>query len=334
MCWSRHSSSSAIFERDIEPITPSPSHLAHTDPHRIPRGKLTEQLDQSVPSVLDSAAEILTADVDDREGMETIAIVAPIPFDSLPPLSLGPRSGFTSPISQMSSRSPSPNGTSNRRSVALANLPSPSPSFTVALPVPPQFPPGGSSPPTRPIVQTSSPVQAPPTISTPTSAYFSVHSEDSSPTTATHHEHPLHTLSSPASPSSATLTTTSGGIGSHAPPSPKNPSKRLSFISYTDLLTSAPSSTLPLSSFTQSNEAPPHLPSVMGIPQAQAQGIASSAASIHGSLSASAWVTERDPATDLVNDVGGEWEREGLGRGLEERLETLMVNDNSGAIKG
>ena len=118
------------------------------------------------------------------------------------------------------------------------------------------------------------------------------------------------------------------GHGSHVPPSPKNPSKRLSFISYTDLLSSTPASTLPLSSLTlsaQVNDPPPHLPSVIGIPQAQAQGQASSAASIHGSISAAAWVTERDPATDLVSDQGGEWEREGLGRGLEERLEALMA---------
>ena len=59
--------------------------------------------------------------------------------------------------------------------------------------------------------------------------------------------------------------------------------------------------------------------------------MSSGAASIHGSLNASTWITERDPATDLVNDVGGEWEREGLGRGLEERLEALMVNDVSGS---
>ncbi|KAJ2912927.1 hypothetical protein MD484_g7481, partial [Candolleomyces efflorescens] len=98
-----HSSSSAIFERDIEPILISPmatspphssslfssapplplaspssgvgghhhvtsvssthstSHSPHKplDPHRIPRAKATEQLEQSVPSVLDSAAAIL-----------------------------------------------------------------------------------------------------------------------------------------------------------------------------------------------------------------------------------------------------------------------------------
>lgn len=34
---------------------------------------------------------------------------------------------------------------------------------------------------------------------------------------------------------------------------------------------------------------------------------------------------DRDPATGMVDDVGGEWEREGLGRGLEERLESLLV---------
>ncbi|EKM53334.1 uncharacterized protein PHACADRAFT_259631 [Phanerochaete carnosa HHB-10118-sp] len=324
-----HSSSSAIFERDIEPLTPStPLHHA-TDPHRIPRGKLSEQLDQSVPSVLDSAAEMLTADPDDKDSMDFIAVVTPVSFDHLPPISLGPRSGFTSPISQMSSRSPSPNGMSNRKSVILG-LPSPTPSFTMPLPGQTQSPVVSTSPPMRPAVQTNSPSQAPaPSISTPTSAYFSVHSEESSPTTATHVEHPLHTLSS--STSSATPTTVSGGLASHAPPSPKNPSKRLSFLSYTDLLTSVPASTHPLSSFTQFNEPPPHLSSVIGIPQAQAQ-LSSGAASIHGSLKASAWITERDPATDLVNDVGGEWEREGLGRGLEERLETLMVNDPASPI--
>lgn len=298
----------------------------------MPRGKLTEQLDQSVPSVLDSAAEILTSDMDDKDVMDSIAIVAPIPFESL---GLGGRSGFTSPISQMSSRSPSPNGLSNRRSV-LVNLPSPSPSFTLPLPLQSQTSQtnsASSSPPTRPIVQTNSPVQAPTpsTVATPTSAYFSVSSDESSPTTATRHENPLHTIPSPSSP--ITPTTTSGGLASHAPPSPKGASKRLSFISYTDLLSSAPASTLPLSSFTQSIETPPHLASVIGIPQAQAQGLASSAASMHGSLSAATWVTERDPAADLVNGVGGEWEREGLGKGLEERLEALMTNTGGGAGK-
>ncbi|KAI0090617.1 hypothetical protein BDY19DRAFT_992050 [Irpex rosettiformis] len=317
-----HSSSSAIFERDIEPLTPSPLLTHTTDPHRIPRGKLTEQLDQSVPTVLDSAAEALTLDIDDKEGMDAISIVAPVPFELH-----GGGSGFTSPISQMSSRSPSPNGISNRRSVLL-NLPSPSPSFTLPLPLPlplqsqtSQGPLAPTASPSRPTIQTSSP----PTASAIVAAASAT--EDSSPTTATAHEYPLPALSGSSSPGVATPTT-GVTLSSHVPPSPS--SKRLSFISYTDLLTSAPASTLPLSSLTlsaQANEPPPHLPSVIGIPQAQAQGLASSAASIHGSISASAWVTERDPAADLVSDQGGEWQREGLGRGLEERLEALMSHD-------
>lgn len=32
----------------------------------------------------------------------------------------------------------------------------------------------------------------------------------------------------------------------------------------------------------------------------------------------------REPSS-VLDDVGGEWEKEGLGRGLEERLEALMT---------
>ncbi|KAJ3548111.1 hypothetical protein NMY22_g1396 [Coprinellus aureogranulatus] len=59
-----YSSPSAIFEHDIEPVLlPSPPSLSRKplDPPRIPRVKSTEQLDQAVPSVLGSAAEILTS---------------------------------------------------------------------------------------------------------------------------------------------------------------------------------------------------------------------------------------------------------------------------------
>lgn len=73
---------------------------------------------------------------------------------------------------------------------------------------------------------------------------------------------------------------------------------------------------------------------MIGIPQAQAHGHGhhSSAASVHGSMSAAAWVTERDPATDLADAVGGEWEREGLGKGLEERLEALMTLNTQNVV--
>ncbi|KAF6755548.1 hypothetical protein DFP72DRAFT_1169451 [Ephemerocybe angulata] len=58
-----HSSSSAIFERDIEPLLlpPSPPHPNRPlDPHRIPRARATEQLESSTLGVLDSATAALT----------------------------------------------------------------------------------------------------------------------------------------------------------------------------------------------------------------------------------------------------------------------------------
>ncbi|KAL6298047.1 hypothetical protein BKA93DRAFT_744928 [Sparassis latifolia] len=306
-----HSSSSAIFERDIEPISASPTSFAHSsDPHRIPRGKISEQLDQSVPTVLDSAAAILAATSSADDDFDCISIVAPAPQDN------GYQSGFTSPISRLSSRSPSPTGV-NRRSLLFSTSP-----------------PIQGSPPVRPVVHTAPPPPPPSTVTqTPTSAYFSaassampsdMDSAESSPTTATHHEHPLHGLPPPPAPAPvpAPATITIPSLPASHPPSPKNSSKRLSFLSYMDLLSSIPASTLPLSSFTSSavaSEPPPHIPSVIGLPQAQAQYAASSSA---GSIHASS-TFERDAASGMVDDVGGEWEREGLGRGLEERLEAL-----------
>ncbi|KAI0646194.1 hypothetical protein C8Q79DRAFT_909472 [Trametes meyenii] len=311
-----HSSSSAIFERDIEPIA-SPISLL-SDPHHIPRAKFTEEIERAVPSVLDSAAVVLTSKDAEDDDLDTISIVTPAPADP------SYQSGFTSPTSRLSSRSPSPTGVGNRRSLLFSN----------SLPgSPPRHAQG--SPPTRPTVQTS---PSPPTISasvpqttatpTPTSAYFSTaseaesHSDSSSPTTATHTEHPLHSLPSQLlQPQQLTSITIPAPFPSH-PPSPKAASKRLSFISYVDLLSSTPASTLPLSSLTSSavvTEPPPHIPSVIGLPQAQ-YAASSSGGSIHG---APTYVLERDGAAGVADDVGGEWEREGLGKGLEERLEAL-----------
>ncbi|CCM02421.1 uncharacterized protein FIBRA_04519 [Fibroporia radiculosa] len=302
-----HSSSSAIFERDIEPITPASASLSiSSDPHRIPRGKISEQLEHSVPSVLDSAAAILAGAESHDDDFDSISIVSPATLDA------GYRSGFTSPMSRLSSRSPSPTAMGNRKSLLFATSPLQNTS------------PLQSSPPIRPTIQTSSPppvaVPLSATPATPTSAYYSVPSteagsEASSPTTATHHEHPMHNLP----PQAAIMIPTT--VISH-PPSPKNATKRLSFLSYMDLLTSAPASTLPLSSFTSSavvSEPPPHLQSVIGLPQAH-YAASSSAGSIHG---AAGTVLEREIASGMLDDVGGEWEREGLGRGLEERLEAL-----------
>ena len=77
-----HSSSSAIFERDIEPIA-SPLTLS-SDPHHIPRAKFTEELERAVPSVLDSAAAVLTSTNPDDDDLDAISIVTHKGFDGEP----------------------------------------------------------------------------------------------------------------------------------------------------------------------------------------------------------------------------------------------------------
>jgi len=87
-------------------------------------------------------------------------------------------------------------------------------------------------------------------------------------------------------------------------------------MSYSDLLASTPSSTVPLSSFTTcaTPDPPPHIPGVEGYAHN-----AHDAASLHGSS------TRGRDSIALLDDLGGEWQREGLGQGLEERLEALMT---------
>lgn len=216
------SSSSAIFERDIEQIG-SPTHPQH-NPHRIPRAKNTEL---NVPSVLDSAAAILTEDGGNDVDVE---LVSRSPLGSRSP---SPRTSllFGSPAISIMSSSLSPPGTRHN-------------TF------------GHEDPPT------------------PTSAYYSMHS---SPTTTTREL-------APSSPS----------LSAHVPVS--NHNKRLSFVSYSDLVASAPLSTVPLTSLTSESQAePPHLMESTGI---------------------------QTPVYD-------EWEREGLGMGLEERLAALAGSSPS-----
>ncbi|KAL0954271.1 hypothetical protein HGRIS_005399 [Hohenbuehelia grisea] len=346
-----HSSSSAIFERDIEPIPcPSPPHPHHPqDPHRIPRSKTTETIEQSVPSVLDSAAAIL-ASIDPSENVgDSIAVVAPAQ----------PISGFASPIGSFHSRSPSPLGSPiHRASLLLGPAHSPpsiiagvavaspiSPTYSTSQPVgipqpvvlPQPSPPGSARP--HPTIQTQ-PVSmqadaGTPAIVTPTSAYFSTTSSpgqsvDSSPATTTR-EHPSQTLPATASPlhqssplhlassPTSSLPVQSNLSLSHPPSPSAASSKRLSFMSYADLLSSTPASTVPLSALTTSASTvvpPPHIPVVSGFTQSQ-----SAAASLRDFAIGN--VRDRDSIA-LIDDVGGEWEREGLGRGLEERLEELM----------
>ncbi|KAL0576426.1 hypothetical protein V5O48_005562 [Marasmius crinis-equi] len=380
-----HSSSSAIFERDIEPIiSPSPPQLhphavpaaaSHPhNPHRIPRVKLEEQ---SVPSVLDSAAEILAGLQDEGDQMQ-VAIEAP----SVSMLSDG-GAGGKSPMS-LRSRSPSPglspaSGTGSLLlSLPAVQSPSSQPTTTTS--------------PTRPSISTNiakAQHDAPPSTqtpgsmisaATPTSAYFSTTSSvESSPKTTTRERAPElpdspdrdtqmtspivpfapppSAIEGPAfSPSSFSFSTSPprsvATASSYSPPQsiPSSPrqhaqalssssspqqqkvSKRLSFVSYNDLLTSAPVSTVPLSTLTNSVEPPPHIPSVAGYPSDSSYVHAgSNAPSIKGSpgVATAASVKEREPLDDLV---GGEWEREGLGRGLEERLEAIVGMGQPGVV--
>ncbi|KAF8595114.1 hypothetical protein BDV93DRAFT_564715 [Ceratobasidium sp. AG-I] len=90
---------------------------------------------------------------------------------------------------------------------------------------------------------------------------------------------------------------------------------RLSFMSYHDLLASTPLASVPLSAITSGQDAPGHIPGVTGM-----HGHGSSAS--EGGLGA---------AEGEGGDVGGEFDREGLGRGLEERLEAVLNQESTRA---
>lgn len=315
---------------------PSPPSSHPPNPHRIPRSKGTEQLEQSVPSVLDSAASILASSSPMEE--DYIAVVTPARDRT--------RSGFASPIGSLRSRSPSPisgRSPAMHRSSLLLSVPgSSSPSAPIALPMlsssPTKEPQGRLSIQTSPAappqpIGTATTVKkagkSSPSINTPTSAYYStMSSAESSPSTMVEPlplatASPMHQVAQLQTPQAqfaiSPSSTYTGSPFSHTlnishPPSPTHvASKRLSFMSYSDLLASTPTSMVPLSSFTTcaSSDPPPHIPGVTGIGNTH-----SSAGSIHG--------RDRDSIA-LLDDVGGEWEREGMGKGLEERLEALMI---------
>ncbi|KAE9394477.1 hypothetical protein BT96DRAFT_186780 [Gymnopus androsaceus JB14] len=136
-----HSSSSAIFERDIEPLPTSPSNLlspqshpVHThhssshppNPHHIARGHTTESLEQSVPSVLDSAAEILAHMQNGPGGGDNLIVESPVAPRGRGGSRDGRSSGWASPrsVGSYRSRSPSPFGSSAGQGSLLLSIPS------------------------------------------------------------------------------------------------------------------------------------------------------------------------------------------------------------------
>ena len=269
----------------------------------------------------------------------------------------GRSSGFTSPIGSFRSRSPSPLGirmgappAQSRAEILLnpgshtaANC---SPTSVLGLHnmTSPTLSPL-SLPATRPAITTSNTItqvshnnstsSASPSFVTPTSAYFSTVSDlsnEPSPTTAVEHApnlpspvlSPSHPVALPQSIiSSPVLASTSLSL----PPSPQLAKKRLSFMSYSDLLSSTPAATQPLSSLTtcvSSTEPPPHIPGVSGLNIANAMQAPSHHLGGGGIQGGLIHVGKRDSIA-MLDNVGGEWEREGLGRGLEERLEALVI---------
>ncbi|KAG8738694.1 hypothetical protein FRC10_006578 [Ceratobasidium sp. 414] len=250
-----HSSSSAIFERDIEQLS-SPHPSSMRDPHHTARA-MTHELDAAVPSVLSSAVNALNLGSEDD-----ISVIAPAYM---------PMSRFGN------SRSPSPTARP-----PLVERQSTGPHLPGAFPGLSTSPPTSASPP----------------------------SSDTNPPALS---------AGPISPSSPLSPTTPPPPTARPRPRKSNPqlstdtaSKRLSFISYNDLLVSTPLASMPLSSFTSGQDAPPHLPGVVGL---------------HGHSNTS--VTGGLSAHEGEGGDGGEFDREGLGRGLEERLEAVLAQERS-----
>ncbi|KAF9070086.1 hypothetical protein BDP27DRAFT_1324268 [Rhodocollybia butyracea] len=348
---STHSGSSAIFERDVEgtptlsPITTASSTHSQPNPHHMPRGHTT--IDQSVPSVLDSAAEILTQlQLQTSEssklniGLGNLVIEAPA----------GCRTdGWAS--SSVRSRSPSPTTTTSQglqESLLLSIPASPAPASPETSALEPELGANTTKDPEPQHLENPEPSSA--AVSPPSSP----------------HSH--HSVQSLLSPTSHTISRDIKPLKTS-----QRDTKRLSFISYTDILTSTPTSTIPLSSLFGSNShEPPHITGVGLVVDSNVNGGASttshspsrspqsrspslspfsasfslpnspshtSPAPIAPTLSNTDQGAPSGPTTPskrsslvanstrnslfLDDLVGGEWEREGFGTGLDERLEKL-----------
>jgi hypothetical protein len=225
------------------------------------------------------------------EDGDSIAVIAPAPLSSaglLDQTTVRSRSsGFASPIGSFRSRSPSPSPRSGNRNSLLLNIPSPGPLAQqqqhqhVATPIP-TFP--------------SPPISASPTTAPPTARQFD----------------PVTPTSTLGAGDSAYNTGTARQAQAN---------KRLSFVSYTDLLSSTPTATQPLSALTSPASSPAHIPGVSFGADPSVQGSAYGGSGAPSLRNFGFGLGDEDR---MMDDVGGEWEREGLGKGLEERLEALQ----------
>ncbi|WOO78528.1 uncharacterized protein LOC62_02G002075 [Vanrija pseudolonga] len=345
-----HSSGSAIFERDIElpavaslSLNTSGSGTLNHKSSRIfhPHGS---SLEQTVPAVLDDAVEALTASEPYGGGLSGLEIEAPAAASSvgmartssaqlspalrarvisLPPsLSAGGKSPSRSPSPDRLGSSPVASSPFSLGQLSVQQLASPSASALAAGSAA-----SGSPPP--PLNRASPPVASAP------------------PVAIKHRPEPLRRLSSgpqlpggwafqdeDASGATAVLRSEPGSGGQTPVPSavpshltPTKDKRRISFISYNDLLLSVPTTVNTLGEITSGSLSPDHLPGAVSpsIPT-RSPVVAASPVSL------SAGVGLPAPPTDALSRqalVGGpEWQREGLGRGLEQRLEDLAIHDN------
>lgn len=384
----RHSSSSAIFERDIEPLgipslgvplaasTSSPSYPSKpsthaisastsSNPHRIPRSKTTEALELTVPSVLDSAVNALSVA---EESGTSITVLSPVPSQSSNPL-VGSHSGsaIQSPVTMHPQSSPvgatfPPSALNNQGGIgSLGSMSGTS---------------GGSpSPPTMSLLlqgmgmsglmSASASVSGAPSASGRASGFASPLGSSRSPSPARSASPPAHQGAdvtipggSPPSQTKEVLTFTSSplkrpslpsaapGLGSNpnAPSPNMRASNRLSFVSYNDVLTSAPIAAQPLATVLApgQNEPPTHLVVVDPDNGSSALGMTPTTSTGNlplggiGSLNVNSAADKVD--VDSLGTVGlsstGEWGREGLGGGLEERLERLWAVEREVAERG
>ncbi|TXT09133.1 hypothetical protein VHUM_02607 [Vanrija humicola] len=320
-----HSSGSAIFERDIElpavaslslntsgsgTLTHKSSRIFHHPPHG-------STLEQTVPAVLDDAGgglsglEIEAPAAASSVGMArtSSAQLSPVLRSrviSLPPsLSAGGKSPSRSPSPDRLGSSPqlaSPSAsaiTSGSASGSPPPLNRASPPVATAPPVAIKHRP-------EPLRRLSSGPQLP--------GGWAFQDEDASGATAVLR----------SEPASGGQTPVPSAVPSHL--TPTKDKRRISFISYNDLLLSVPTTVNTLGEITNGSLSPDHLPGAVSpsIPT-RSPVVAASPVSLTGGVPA--------PPNDVLSRqaLGGgpEWQREGLGRGLEQRLEDLAIHDHT-----
>ncbi|RXK36206.1 hypothetical protein M231_06550 [Tremella mesenterica] len=338
-----HSSTSAIFERDIEPapvaslsINPNPA-TAHTLHHK-PSRLHGSAMDQAVPAALLDAVEALRDNT--PEAREKVEIEAPSlnsglgmarqSSSSLQNISTGRRvstspvvvAGQTAGFGTIHSRSPSPTGAASRGSSLVASpwqsppilgqlqtqqlsmvsaSPSTSPTNGVARP---SMPGRVSTGPQVPGGWSNSFTHSPPLAFVGEKEKEEGHQEDL--------------------PSPALAPTPPTAIPNHLTPKEK---RRVSFISYNDLLLSVPTSITSLGDITSGNLSPDHLPGTIS------PNLANRSPVVAPNLIPLGGNDKSGPSWEPTGRVGGlgleaEWDREGLGKGLEQRLEDLAVQQS------